>query len=76
VHAPRDLALQQAPRRVGGLPQQRQLAAKLVKQTSGEAARRGVISGTYVCRAATRFDDQINRTVLQVKPPAISQKPD
>ena len=75
VHAARHLALQQAPRRVGGLAQQRQLGAEFVEQ-SGETPRRRGVGGADVCIAPARLDDQVDRTILQVKTPAVGKKLD
>jgi hypothetical protein len=58
---------------IGCLPQQRQFAAEFVEQ-AGEAPGRGVVGRAYV--AAPRLDDQVDRTVLQMKPPAVGQQPD
>ncbi len=75
MHAARDLALQQALRRIGGLTQQRQLVAEFVEQT-GEAASRGVIGRAHARLAATRLHDQVDRTILQMQPPAVRQPSD
>ena len=75
MHAARHVALQQAARRIGGLAQQRQLAAKFIEQ-AGKAPRRGVIGGRTSASLPLRLHDQVDRTVLQMKPPAIGQKAD
>ncbi len=75
MHAARDRASQGAPRRIGGLAQQRQLLAELIEQT-GKTPYRGVIGRAHICLAAARLHDQIDRAVLQMKSPAVGQKRD
>ena len=75
MHAARHLASQRAVRRVGGLAQQRQFFAKLIEQAR-KPPRSGAISLPDVRFTAARLYDQVNRTVLQMKPPAIGQKAD
>jgi hypothetical protein len=72
MHAAGDRAPQQAPRRIGRLAQQRQFLAELIEQT-GKTLYRCAISRTDVCLAAARLHNQIDRAVLQMKPPAIGQ---
>ena len=73
MHAAGDHAPQRAPRRIGSLAQQRQLLAKLIEQ-AGKTLYRGVIGRTHICLAAARLHNQVDRAVLQMKPPAVGQK--
>ena len=75
MHAARNGALQQTPRWIGRLAQHRQLAAEFVEQAS-KTPRRGVIGPPQIYLAAVSFHDQVDRAVLQMKPPAVCQKPD
>ena len=75
MHAAGDGALQRASRRIGRLPQQRQFAAEFVEQ-AGEASRCRVVGRAHIGLAAARLHDQVDRTVLQMKPPAVGQQPD
>ena len=75
IHAARDRTLQFAARRATGLAQQRQLVAQFVEQT-GKTPRRGVISDTLICLAAVSLHDQVDRTVLQMKPSAVREPSD
>jgi hypothetical protein len=75
MHPAGDNALQQASVRIGGCAQQRQFAAEFVEQT-GKPPRRGVVGRTLVGIAPARFHDQVDRAILQVKPPAVRQKCD
>ncbi len=75
MHAAHDRALQQASPGIGRLAQQRQLLAELIEQAC-KTPRRGVIGRTHVYLAAAGLHDQVDWTVLQMKPPAVSQKPD
>ncbi|MET3310367.1 hypothetical protein ABIF41_002208 [Bradyrhizobium japonicum] len=75
IHAARNGALQWARSGFRCLAQLRQLHAELIEQP-GEAARCGVIGRTHLARPPPRFDDQINRPILQMQPPTIRQQCD
>jgi hypothetical protein len=75
IHAACDCALQFATRWVGGLAQQGQLVAEFVEQTC-KTPRRGVVGGTPIYLAAVNLHDQVDRTVLQMKPSAVREPAD
>jgi hypothetical protein len=70
-----DNALQYASRRIGRSAQGRQFAAEFVEQ-AGKTPPRRVIGRAHLGLYAAGLHDQVDRTVLQVKPPAVRQKPD
>ncbi len=67
MHAARDDAVQRVSSRVGGLPKLGQLFTEFIEQT-GEALRRSLMGGTYVCSRTAGLDDQIDRAILQMQP--------
>ena len=75
MHAARDHAFQRATRRSGRLAQFDQFLAEFVEQ-AGETPRRCFIGGAHIRLAAFRFDDQVDRTVLQMQPLAVGKKRD
>ena len=75
MHAARNDASQGCLSGICGLAQFRQLRTEFVEQ-SGEAARCSVIGGAHIRLAPARLQDQINRTVLQMQPLAVSEKRD
>jgi hypothetical protein len=75
MHAARDRALQRASLRIGRLAQVRQLITEFIEQAA-KAPHGGIVGGAHVSRTASRLHDQVDRTILQMKPPAIGQEPD
>ncbi len=75
MHAACDDTPQQAPRRVGWLAQCRQFFAELIQQT-GEAPGGGLIGGADIDLIALCFDDQVDRTVLQMQSLAVGEPRD
>src|SRR5258708_5543694 len=74
-HAARDGALQQALSWISSLAQQWQLSAEFIKQ-AGETPHCCLIRRVHLSLAAASLHDQVDRTILQMKPPAVRQKPD
>jgi hypothetical protein len=72
LQAAGDHALQPASRRIGRLAQFGQLLAEFVEQ-AGETFRRGVMGGANLRPTAVRFHDQVDRTILQMQPPAVGE---
>ena len=75
MHAARDDTLECASPRIGRPSQFAELFAELIEQP-GEPPRRGLIGRAHICLRPLRLHDQINRAVLQMQPPAVSQKRD
>ncbi len=75
MHAARDDAFQHTACRHGRLAQFDQFRTEFVEQ-AGEAPRRGIIGRANFRRSSLRAHDQVDRTVLQMQPPAIGKQRD
>jgi hypothetical protein len=75
MHPARDDAFQQTSNGIGSPSEFNQFLAEFIEQAS-KASRRGIVSSPHFAVPAIRFDDQIDRTVLQMQSPAIRQPTD
>ena len=75
MHAARNRSLQRATQGMSGLAQLSQFGAQLVEQAA-QAARRRRIGGANVGLPTIRLDDQIDRAILQMQPPAVGKQRD